>query len=147
MTNFVNPNNAGRPGDDLYTNFIKDIAERGECPFCAENLANYHKNPILYETDHWLLTDNMYPYKGAVQHLLIIHRDHIESIEEVGPDAWRELQQVIKYAKKLRGIKGGALLMRFGKTAYTGATVAHLHAQMVAGSGEPGAAPVLSRVG
>ncbi len=147
MSNFVNPNNAARVGGQIYADVIKDIAERGECPFCPENLASNHKNPILHETDNWLLTDNMYPYEGAAEHLLIIHRDHIETIDEIIPEAWSELQLIVGYAKKLRDIKGGALLMRFGETAYTGASVAHLHAQLVAGSGDPGAAPVLTRVG
>ena len=147
MSNFVNPNNAERPGDRIYADVIKDIAVHGECPFCPENLTKHHKNPILHETDNWLLTDNMYPYKGVAQQLLVIHRDHIETIDEIIPDAWSELQLIVGFAQKLREIKGGALLMRFGETAYTGASVAHLHANLVSGTGETGAEPVLTRVG
>jgi diadenosine tetraphosphate (Ap4A) HIT family hydrolase len=147
MADFVNTKNASLGRGDKYAGVIKEIADHGKCPFCPENLANHHKPPILHETDNWLLTDNMYPYAGSKQHLLIIHRAHIETIGEVDPEVWSELQIIIGFAQKLRDIRGAAFLMRFGETAYNGASVAHLHAQLISGSGEPDATPVITRVG
>lgn len=144
--NFVNTGNS-RPEGDPYNSIINDIATKGVCPFCPEHLAQYHHNPILEETDNWLLTDNMHPYENASQQLLVIHRNHIETLDEVTSSAWSELQLIISLAGKIRDIKGGTLLMRYGDTTYTGASVVHIHAQIVSGPGKPDVPPVLARVG
>lgn len=135
-----------RPGD-TYKNVIKKIAQDGVCPFCPENLAKYHKNPILKEYKYWLLTDNAYPYEEAKYHLLLIHRDHIETFEELSGEAWMELQSVLNEAVRDRRIKGGTLLMRFGETSHTGASVTHLHANLVSPDGEDkNRKPIITRI-
>jgi len=79
MTNkekkFVNIDNTKRPeGAGKYGNVISQIQKDGVCPFCPEQLKNYHKNPIIEETESWLVTNNMYPYKNAKHHILFIHK-------------------------------------------------------------------------
>ncbi len=144
---FVDPHNASRPDGGVYSDVIKGINERGECPFCRENLHKTHTKPIYTEGSHWLVTENAFPYDNTSQHLLFIHKSHIEAIEELTPDGWKELRTLIAEARKERKIPGATLLMRFGRTAFTGASVAHLHAQLIAGTGDKNASPVLARVG
>ena len=145
---FVNPaNTLFRPGH-TYKNVIEKIEQDGVCPFCPEYFARYHKKPLIKTGRYWILTENMYPYKGAKHHLLLIHKKHIEHASEISSGAWKELQHLMKFAIKKRGIKGGALVMRFGESSYTGASVAHLHANIV--GAEPHnkkRAPILFRVG
>ncbi len=126
---FVNPKNA-RPGQH-YENVIKEIAEHKVCPFCPEHIAKYHKNPILIEGKFWLVTDNMYPYQPTKNHVIFIHKTHIEKIDELGKEAWRELYEHLTKIIADRKIEGGSFLLRFGDTEYTGASVTHLHAHLV----------------
>ncbi|OHA17599.1 MAG: hypothetical protein A3H57_04775 [Candidatus Taylorbacteria bacterium RIFCSPLOWO2_02_FULL_43_11] len=126
---YVNTNNA-RSGDK-YENVIKEIAEHKVCPFCPEHIAKYHKNPILIEGTFWLATDNMYPYKPAKNHLIFIHKTHIENISEIVGEAWAEIHKMIGQIITDRKIPGGSFLMRFGDTAFTGASVTHLHAHLI----------------
>lgn len=127
MADFVNEQNAKR---GHYAAVIKDIADKQVCPFCPEQLANFHKNPIR-KYGHWIVTNNMYPYRPVRQHILLIHEAHIEHVSELSAEAWSELQDVIKQETTERHMIGGALTMRFGDTRYTGASVAHLHAHLV----------------
>jgi diadenosine tetraphosphate (Ap4A) HIT family hydrolase len=143
----VNQNNAFRQDGGVYSDVIKGITERGECPFCRENLRKTHSKPIYAEGQYWLATENAYPYENTSQHLLFIAKSHIETIEELTPQGWEELRQLIADARIERKIPGAALLMRFGRTAFNGASVVHLHAQLIAGTGDTDAAPVLARVG
>ncbi|HSW80839.1 MAG TPA: hypothetical protein VLG40_00430 [Candidatus Saccharimonas sp.] len=144
---FVNQaNTKHRPGG-AYSNVIAKIGQDGVCPFCPENLAKYHPNPIIRAGGFWLLTKNAYPYEGAAHHFLLIHKAHIESFEQLTPAAWAELQTLLNFVLTDNAIKGAALAFRFGDTAFTGASVAHLHAQLIAGSGATDAKPVLMRVG
>ncbi len=129
---FVNPNNSKR-GD--YAKVIDDIAKEKICPFCAEHIHRIHPNPIVEKT-YWLVTDNAYPYKPVKQHILLVYRAHIEHVSELSKEAWSELQDIIVELSVARGILGGALMMRFGETKYTGASVTHLHAQLVQGDPE-----------
>ncbi len=146
--NFVNPANTRFRPDHAYRNVIEKIEQDGVCPFCPEHLKEYHKRPIIKRGRHWLLTDNMYPYKGTKHHLLLIHKTHIEHASEISPDAWKELDQMIKFIARKRAIKGGALVMRFGESAHTGASVAHLHANIIGADREnKKREPVLFRVG
>jgi diadenosine tetraphosphate (Ap4A) HIT family hydrolase len=123
----VNQNNA-RPGD--YAGVIAGINKDGVCPFCPEHLAKYHKNPID-EFNFWLVTDNMYPYKPTSKHKLLIHRTHIESIDQISPEAWSELMVIVKKTTTSEKITGGSFLMRFGDTHFTGASVTHLHCHII----------------
>ena len=145
---FVNlANTRQRPGT-IYKNIISKIREDGVCPFCPQYLKKYHKRPIIKTSQHWILTENMYPYQGTTHHLLFIHKKHIEHIAELSPAAWQELSRLAAWVTKKRAIKGGALVMRFGNTAYTGASVSHLHAGIIAGPGERTKhTPIMFRVG
>jgi ATP adenylyltransferase len=72
----------------------------------------------------------MYPYEPKKHHLLFIHKTHIESLGELTDEARRELDQIVEKVLKEKGITGGTLMIRFGETKYTGASVTHLHAHL-----------------
>jgi ATP adenylyltransferase len=144
---FVDSGNANGRRYGTYGKVIDQINMDGVCPFCPEHLAKYHPNPILRDGEHWLYTKNAYPYKGAVHHFLLIHKAHIEGFAGITPAAWLELQELVNVIAQEHNIKGGAMVCRFGETKYTGASVTHLHAQLIVGPGVKGSEPVLMRVG
>ena len=145
---FVNLNNASRPNDksDVYKKTIEKIKDNNVCPFCPENLPQYHKNPIILENSNWLATDNMFPYKGASLHILLIHKKHITSVNEIGKNSWQDLYKIINLLLEEKKIKGGSFFFRFGDSEITGATVNHLHAHIIS-SKKDNKEPILARVG
>jgi diadenosine tetraphosphate (Ap4A) HIT family hydrolase len=124
---FVNTGNS-RSGE--YSEVISEIAQKGVCPFCEDQLQQFHKRPIQTRT-FWHVTDNMYPYSPTRAHLLLIHRHHITHIDEMSVEAWVELQDLVREETERRNIVGGSLLLRFGDTHFTGSSVSHLHAHIV----------------
>lgn len=126
--NFVNLSNAKRGNE--YEKVIEEIQKHAVCPFCPENISKYHKNPIEKRT-HWLVTNNMYPYKPVNHHILLIHAKHIEHISEITPEAWVELKTILDETTEKKPITGGSLMLRFGNTNFTGASVTHLHAHII----------------
>lgn len=126
----VNPNNTTARPDGVYNTVIESIAKDGVCPFCPENLTRYHNKPII-EKKHWWVTDSRYPYQPVNHHCLIIHKSHIAHIGELSPEAWTELFEIVKNEASSRSITGGTLMLRFGDTRYTGASVLHLHAHLI----------------
>ena len=130
MTFVDGENVRARPDEGKYASVINQIAKDGVCPFCPEHLTKYHKNP-LDERQFWWVTDNMYPYKPSKHHRLIIHKTHVSHIDQVEPAAWSELKEIFLQEVAERNIRGGTLIMRFGETKFTGASVSHLHAHIV----------------
>jgi ATP adenylyltransferase len=150
MSDFVNLDNTARPdtSGSAYNKVIDKIKQDGVCPFCPENFLAYHKNPIIQEGIYWLMTNNMYPYENVKYHILILHKAHIETVTEISPVAWNELKSMVDGFTKDTGLLGGSLLMRFGDTRYTGATVRHLHANLISPDVEnPNRKPIITRVG
>jgi len=113
---------------------MKEIEKEGHCPFCRENLEKYHKNPILKEGKYWILTDNQWPYEKINHQLLAIYKTHIEHINDMNPEAGKELIELFQEEAKKRNIPGGGIAMRFGKNTDKGnygSSVLHLHAHMI----------------
>jgi ATP adenylyltransferase len=122
----VNINNA-RPG--IYTDVINKIEQDKICPFCPEHLNSVHPNSVE-EKEFWTITDNAYAYRPNKHHVLLIHKAHISNVSELSSEAWSELREIINDEQKKRNITGGTIVMRFGETKYTGASVTHLHAHI-----------------
>jgi len=124
---FVNINNA-RKGE--YQKVIERIAKTGKCPFCKEHF-KYHKKPILKRKDDWFLTEASWPYKNTDCHLMILGEKHRENLFELKKKDFEAVFFLAGWAIKKYKIKGGGLVMRFGDTDLTGASVAHLHFHLI----------------
>lgn len=148
MSDFVNIENTAHRPKPEYGQLIDQIKKDAICPFCPEGLAKYGKNPAIKDGKYWALSNNAYPYENSKYHILLIHKKHIESIEQISPEAWAELKELIESFKQEQGIAGGTFFMRFGNTAYTGASVKHLHANFVSPDGEDkDRKPILAKIG
>ncbi len=117
-----------------YADTLHTIVAGGFCPFCEEHLFKHHTKPLIRKGRHWLVTDNAWPYAGTRAHVLFITRKHIEAAEQLSPAAWTELLELYRELVTARKLRGATLMVRSGDTAYTGASVNHLHAHVVSGS-------------
>lgn len=143
-TKHVNLSNA-RAEDQLEA--LKKIAAGDFCPFCqADYIEKEHKKPIIKTGDHWIATENRWPYKNTKHHLLFIHRRHVTSIADLCDEDWNELRKMVMEISQKMNIPGATFVMRSGDSRYTGGTVTHLHAQLISGNPDSGE-PVLARVG
>lgn len=127
---------------------MQRIIEDDVCPFCREHLERYHTKPILEEDAHWVLTENFAPYTGAKQHYLLISKKHCAGFWELSDASKLSFFRMLDHARTLVRAKGGSLVMRWGDTDHTGASVAHLHAQLVIGTSRAkGGEPILTSLG
>ena len=113
---------------------MDEIANQKHCPFCAENLAKYHKKPIIKDGKYWVLTDNQWPYEKVKHQLLAIYKTHIEHLSEMEPAAGAELIEMFKEEAAKRNIPGGGIAIRFGSNPEKGSygnSVLHLHAHLI----------------
>lgn len=118
-----------------YRETLEQIAKSGGCPapFCKAAAA-YHKHEIIMEGQYWKVTRNSFNYQGAEHAFLIIYKEHVRTLAETAqPDADLEFMQLIRTLIRDYKVAGGTLMMRFGDTDRTGASVTHLHAHLIAG--------------
>lgn len=128
VESFVNLDNARHDEQRLV---MERIRQSGGCPFDADNLHNYHRQPILRRGDHWLLTYNQWPYDYTSLHLLAIANTHVERLHELAAGAGEELLDHMRWAELEFRIAAGGIAMRFGDISVNGATVNHLHAHCI----------------
>lgn len=113
---------------------MEECTRLGICPFCWENLNEWHDATVLKKGNFWAITANDHPYPGSKYHFLAIYRDHISSISELTSLDGGELFSMFSEFCEERDIVGATILMRFGEMEYTGASVSHLHAHIVSGA-------------
>lgn len=112
---------------------MNDLANRGVCAFCWENLETEHREPIELTSAHWLVTKNDYPYDDTKLHLLLIPKEHINTVSALSKAARADLVETIVAVEKKWGLEHYAFGMRSGDMHRTGGTVEHLHAHIVVG--------------
>jgi diadenosine tetraphosphate (Ap4A) HIT family hydrolase len=112
----------------FYKKVLTEVKGEDVCPLCT---LKWHTNPILKTAGAWFITETFQPYPNAVLHFLIIGKRHKEKLNELTAGDWKEISTLQKWAVKKYHIQGGGIAMRFGDTAHTGATVAHLHMHLI----------------
>jgi ATP adenylyltransferase len=110
---------------------MEKIIAEGHCPFCRENLMQYHKAPILKEGKYWMVTPNQWPYENIKYQFLLIYTKHAEKLSDLDPAAGSELLEFFAWLEKEYQVPGGGVCMRFGDSNYSAGTVLHIHAQFI----------------
>lgn len=136
--------NAGLLPRGDYEKVLERIIQNGHCPFCEENLPKVHPNPILWTSAHWVVTTNAWPYAGVKSHFLLISRTHVTRIEDLSIGARLSFFDEFDQLSSQFNFKGASILWRSGDTEYTGASVMHLHAQIVVGYPRSPEAPAIT---
>lgn len=139
------PINIDNARTDEQRSVMERIKKDGVCPFCREHFETYHSKPIIFETEHWIVTENAWPYEHTENHFLFVAQKHITLPSTLSKNAWHDLHENIARLEKEYSLERGTLLMRFGDSKATGATVDHLHAQLVVSKSPD--KPVVTRVG
>ncbi len=115
-----------------YLKVLQKIDKEGICPFCEENFLIHHPKEILFKTKYWIVTTNGWPYKATKKHFLVVYKPkHICHIEEMPQEAFEDKLNIIKKLTNEYKIQGGTLMMRFGTSDHTGASVEHLHFHII----------------
>lgn len=116
-----------------YKALLQKILDSGEDPYDPAIIreGKYHKKPILFEGDFWIVTKNDVPYKNAKKHFLLISKEFCTKKSELSEASKKELDQLSDKIIEDYRIEGGMIGFRFGEAPYSGATVARLHVHII----------------
>jgi ATP adenylyltransferase len=110
---------------------MQALAARGVCVFCPEQLRHDPDQPILHETEHWILTPNEFPYAGAQLHLLLVPLLHVEDVLDLPVAALQDFWNALGFVREHYQLDHYGVGMRNGDTRQTGATIAHAHTHIL----------------
>ena len=126
---------------------MRDLAARGVCAFCRENIEAEMREPIELETDHWVVKKNDYPYERTKLHLLLIPKEHVNTLSKLSPASRHDLIDTIVQAENKWSLTSYAVGIRSGDMRYNGGSVEHLHAHIIVGdTDDPNHEPVRFKV-
>jgi diadenosine tetraphosphate (Ap4A) HIT family hydrolase len=108
----------------------------GICLFCPEVLRAHEKQQVLWETAHWMVTPNEFPYAGTRLHLLLIPKEHVTDLLDLSPAARADFWEVLGAVRERYGLSNYGLGSRNGDSRYTGGTIRHLHVHVLVGTGD-----------
>ena len=112
---------------------MKQLAKDGRCFFCRKNYLAVKASPVIYESNHWYVKKNDFPYPGSAHHYLIVYKKHVTKPTRLNKTAWSELLKTIGWLEKYTGVSGYSVFVRSGDMLYTGATIDHLHFHFLVG--------------
>ena len=124
---------------DDQRDYMERLEAGGICIFCPEHFGEYHREPVEWSGEHWYVTRNDYPYRGARAHYLIVPHRHVRSFDELPDAAGAELWAIKRRLKAQLEPLATAVVERSGDMTLNGGSVAHMHVHFVALDSEPDA--------
>ncbi len=112
---------------------MKKLTDDGICAFCPERFNEFHDNPINFETKHWVVTKNDYPYEHTTLHLLLIAKKHVQMLGQLTVEARADMTEVIARIENDFRLTTYGFGMRGGDFRFNGGTVDHLHGHIIVG--------------
>ncbi|PIR97737.1 MAG: hypothetical protein COT89_03105 [Candidatus Colwellbacteria bacterium CG10_big_fil_rev_8_21_14_0_10_42_22] len=112
-----------------YRGKLEEAEKRGVCIFCLKELERSGRK--FRRLDSAIMFENEFPSKGAKIHLLIVSERHVTSPADLHLHEWMDILRMFIQVTEEMGVDGGALVVRFGDSDISGATVHHLHFHLV----------------
>jgi dihydrofolate reductase len=109
----------------------------GECPFCPGG-KTHQTQGIIFENEAWWVTHNTHPLTHSELSLVLVPKRHVIFAHELHADEVAYERLMLQEIEKMFGLEGWARTVCEGEPMRTGATVRHLHYQLLVP--EPGKA-------
>ncbi len=109
------------------------IDSLGIDPFAREYISDprFDAKEVIMETEHWYVFANQHKYTSTKHQFVFVSQEEVETLWELSPTAHTDLVNLIKKMCEENNIIGGGIVSRFGPGHKSGATVKHLHVQLM----------------
>jgi ATP adenylyltransferase len=112
---------------------MQRLEAAGICLFCPEVLREHSRQRVAWETRHWVVTPNEYPYKGTRIHLLVVPHKHVNDMLDLDDESLGDFWNALRLIRERFDLDYYGLGVRNGDCSFTGATIAHVHAHVLVG--------------
>lgn len=112
---------------------MQRLEAAGICLFCPEILREHSRQRVAWETRHWSVTPNEFPYKGTRIHLLVVPHKHVNDMLDLDDESLGDFWNALRLIRERFDLDHYGLGVRNGNCGFTGATIAHVHAHVLVG--------------
>jgi ATP adenylyltransferase len=112
---------------------MRRLEAAGICLFCPQTLRGHGRQRVLFETAHWAVTPNEFPYAGTRLHLLVVPHQHVGDLTDLDDAALADFWTALRAIREHYDLDHYGLGVRNGDCRFTGATIAHVHAHVLVG--------------
>ena len=112
---------------------MRRLEAAGICLFCPASLREHSRQQVIFETRHWAVTPNEFPYPGTRLHLLVVPHRHVSDMADLDDEALADFWTAVREIRGRYGLDHYGLGVRNGNCNFTGATIAHVHAHVLVG--------------
>lgn len=124
---------------------MRSLEARGVCLFCPDGLRQHERQQIMFETGHWAVTPNEFPYPGTALHLLLVPHEHAADLLDLTAEAQQDFWTALGLVRERYRLRYYGLGVRNGECLFTGATIRHVHAHVLVGDPDAAGGPVRMR--
>ncbi|MGI8667907.1 MAG: HIT family protein [Jatrophihabitans sp.] len=110
---------------------MQQLQEAGICIFCPQHLRQEAGQRVLWESEHWILTPNKFPYSSARLHLLLVPHAHVTDVLDLPPAAQQDFWSALGHVRTYYELAYYGIGIRNGDPAHTGGTIAHVHVHVL----------------
>ena len=112
---------------------MRRLEAAGICLFCPDSLRDHARQRVAFETAHWAVTPNAFPYAGTRLHLLVVPHRHVNDMLDLGDAALADFWVALRLIRERFELDHYGLGVRNGNCSFTGATIRHVHAHVLVG--------------
>jgi len=114
--------------DKNRTKYKKKFADESECDFCQKSES---QDCIGLTGKYWRVFVNNYPYMDG--NVMIIPKKHLEKIEDISDEEWKDFGLTLKKTQKVLGkiFKTDSFNVGLNVGSESGASIPHLHWQVI----------------
>lgn len=119
--------------NEVQAAYMRELEENGICLFCPETLRSAPDQKVHFESEHWIVSENRFPYPDTKLHLLLIPQEHVRDMIDLSEEARDDFWDVLEKCRKSWSLGFYKMMTRCGDTNFTGATIEHLHLHLMVG--------------
>lgn len=112
---------------------MERLERLGVCLFCPDDIKGHERQQVLWETAHWIVTPNEFPYQGTRLHLLLVPKFHATDMIDLPAESQADFWAVLSEVRERYGLTSYGLGVRNGDCRFTGGTIRHVHAHVLVG--------------
>ena len=124
---------------------MQRLEAAGICLFCEDRLRTHETQRVIWESAHWSITPNAFPYPGTELHLLLVPHEHVTDLADLSEPAQLGFFTALRWAREEYDLDYYGIGVRNGDCRYTGGTIRHTHVHLLVGDITPGSPPVRFR--
>ncbi|HEX6870630.1 MAG TPA: HIT domain-containing protein, partial [Micromonosporaceae bacterium] len=106
---------------------MRRLEAEGICIFCPQHLTTDPDHRVEYQTRHWAVVANKFPYTNTRLHYLLVPDEHVTDMADLSAPVQQDFWTALTWLRERHQLTYYGLAVRNGESEFSGGTIRHLH--------------------